>query len=102
MNGIRYVRPGGNFVPSFPVLAKTEVNGAGEEPVFSFMKCMCAAADPNLGDRTMLYWSQLKESDIRWNYEKFLIDRHGRPRYRFMPAVSIAELMPYVEYLLGE
>ena len=84
------------------MLAKTNVNGADEEPVYSFMKCMCTAAEPSMGDPTMLYWSNLKDSDIRWNFEKFLIDRDGVPRYRFMPAASIEEMMPYVNYLLTE
>ena len=30
MNGVKYVRPGGGFVPNFPLTLKSDVNGANE------------------------------------------------------------------------
>lgn len=41
LNVLKYVRPGGGFVPTFPVFAKIEVNGLNEEPLFTYLKVCC-------------------------------------------------------------
>lgn len=41
LNVLKYVRPGGGFVPTFPVFAKIEVNGLNEEPLFTYLKVYC-------------------------------------------------------------
>jgi glutathione peroxidase len=33
-----------------------------------------------------MFWDPIRTTDITWNFEKFLIDRVGRPRYRFHPS----------------
>lgn len=38
LNVLKYVRPGGGFVPKFPIFSKVEVNGLNEEPLFTFLK----------------------------------------------------------------
>lgn len=38
LNILKYVRPGGGFVPKFPVFSKVEVNGLNEDPLFTFLK----------------------------------------------------------------
>lgn len=38
LNLLKYVRPGGGFVPKFPVFGKIEVNGLNEEPLFAYLK----------------------------------------------------------------
>lgn len=38
LNILKYVRPGGGFVPKFPVFGKVEVNGLNEEPIFTYLK----------------------------------------------------------------
>ena len=38
LRGIRYVRPGRDFKPNFPIFAKTEVNGQNEHPLYTFLK----------------------------------------------------------------
>lgn len=53
-----------NYGVSFPVLAKTEVNGNNAEPVWEWMK----SEKPGL--------MGLKR--IKWNFEKFLIGRDGK------------------------
>lgn len=35
---LKYVRPGGGFVPKFPVFGKVEVNGLNEESLFTYLK----------------------------------------------------------------
>lgn len=41
LNILKYVRPGGGFVPKFPVFGKVEVNGLNEEPLFTYLKVVC-------------------------------------------------------------
>ncbi len=38
----------------------------------------------------------------RWNFEKFLIDGSGRPRFRFDPSSPPLEMEGQVEMLLQE
>lgn len=37
-NGLKYVRPGNNFVPAFPLLRKKEVNGDKEDELYTWLK----------------------------------------------------------------
>ncbi|XP_039628453.1 glutathione peroxidase 9 [Polypterus senegalus] len=83
LNVLKYVRPGGGFIPRFQVFGKLEVNGADEHPLFTFLKESCSFVNPLIGDPKRLYWSPMKVSDIRWNFEKFLILPNGVPFKRY-------------------
>uniref|UniRef100_A0A3B5R3I8 Glutathione peroxidase n=1 Tax=Xiphophorus maculatus TaxID=8083 RepID=A0A3B5R3I8_XIPMA len=74
LNVLKYVRPGGGFVPTFPVFAKIEVNGLNEEPLFTYLKNYLPFVNPLIGDTKKFYWSPICVNDIRWNFEKFLIN----------------------------
>lgn len=37
-NGIKYVRPGHGFEPSFQLFAKVEANGENEVPLYTYLK----------------------------------------------------------------
>ncbi|WP_328892584.1 glutathione peroxidase [Streptomyces sp. NBC_00236] len=56
---------------SFPLLAKTDVNGAGRHPLYAELTQL-ADADGEAGD-------------IQWNFEKFLISPAGEPVARMRP-----------------
>ncbi|MCJ1272282.1 hypothetical protein MMC21_000068 [Puttea exsequens] len=58
-----------NYGVSFPILAKTDVNGANAEPVYEWMK----ASIPGL----------LGMKRIKWNFEKFLVGRDGKVKQRW-------------------
>ncbi|KAK5881372.1 hypothetical protein CesoFtcFv8_022179 [Champsocephalus esox] len=83
LNVLKYVRPGGVFVPRFPVFGKVEVNGINEEPLFTYLKESLLYVNPVIGDLKKLYWSPIKVNDIRWNFEKFLITADGLPFKRY-------------------
>ncbi|XP_067876853.1 glutathione peroxidase 3-like isoform X1 [Heterodontus francisci] len=83
LNVLKFVRPGGNFVPKFPIFGKIEVNGEKEHPLYTFLKDSCPFVNPIIGDPMRLHWSPLKVSDIRWNFEKFLVDVDGQPYKRY-------------------
>lgn len=38
MNGLKYVRPGNGFEPSFPFFKKIDVNGENEHPLYTYLK----------------------------------------------------------------
>jgi glutathione peroxidase len=71
---------------TFPVFAKVEVNGAGADPVFRFLKQEAPGA---LGTQA-----------VKWNFTKFLVDRAGRVVARYAPATAPAKLAGEIERLL--
>uniref|UniRef100_A0A3P9HBH6 Glutathione peroxidase n=1 Tax=Oryzias latipes TaxID=8090 RepID=A0A3P9HBH6_ORYLA len=90
---LKYVRPGGKFVPRFPIFAKVEVNGLSEDPLFTFLKESLPFVNPVVGDIKRLYWSPIKVDDIRWNFERFLVTANGMPfkRYDLHCPIEIVE-----------
>ena len=38
LNGLKYVRPGGGYVPNFLMTTKSDVNGPDEHPLYTFLK----------------------------------------------------------------
>ena len=70
-----------NYGVTFPMFSKIEVNGENTHPIYKFLK------------------SKLKYlfgSRIRWNFEKFLIDRNGKPIKRFAPWVKPEKIDEYL------
>ena len=67
-----------NFDVSFPVLAKIEVNGDNEEPLFEHLK----SEQPGL----------MGSKGIKWNFTKFLVSRDGEVLHRFAPKTTPAEI----------
>jgi glutathione peroxidase len=56
---------------TFPMLAKTDVNGEGRAPLFDALTAV-ADADGTAGD-------------VQWNFEKWLLSPAGEPVARFRP-----------------
>jgi glutathione peroxidase len=77
----------------FPVMAKLVVKGAGQHPLYQALTQAMPDAD-DLGDPTFAKRlaeygiKQEQPGDVFWNFEKFLIDRHGRIAARFAPSVT--------------
>jgi glutathione peroxidase len=59
---------------TFPLFAKINVNGSDASPLFQHLK---SAAKGVLGSEA-----------IKWNFTKFLVDRHGAVRGRYAPATT--------------
>ncbi len=72
---------------TFPLFAKLEVNGDGTDPLYKYLKSSLPIEGKN---------------DIRWNFEKFLIDRNGNPVKRYAPTTKPVELEAYIESLLAK
>jgi len=75
---------------TFPMMAKVSVKGDDKAPLYSFLTDTAEA--PQFG------------GDIKWNFTKFLFDRHGKPLARFEPAVTpdSPEVTAAIESALGK
>lgn len=101
-NGIRYVRPGGDFQPNITLFRRIEVNGVNEHRLYTFLKKQCPPTRDFFASTDKLFYKDLRNSDIRWNFEKFLINRQGKPVRRYDPNVKAEELVADIEMLLAE
>ncbi|XP_014250288.1 glutathione peroxidase 6-like [Cimex lectularius] len=84
--GVEYVRPGNGFKPNFMLMQKLEVNGENENGFFTFLKKHCPPTRDGFSKKTDLYYHPFKNNDIRWNWEKFLINSNGKPYMRYDPS----------------
>lgn len=100
LNGISHVRPGGGFEPKMTIFKKTEVNGKGESHIYTFLKSGCDYTDTSF--MSSIFYSPVKIGDIHWNFEKFLIDKTGKPYARYHPSVlDIGTISKDINFLLG-
>ena len=76
-----------NYGVSFPIFAKLDVNGAGEHPLYRWLK---SSAPGILGTEA-----------IKWNFTKFLIGRNGLVARRFAPTDEPASLSGAIEQQLA-
>ena len=82
------------------MFAKTDVNGENEDPIFTFLKGRCPSNRDEFRDTKILYYTPLRQSDIRWNFAKFLIDPIGQPFRRYDDGVNPSELTKDIDMLL--
>ena len=97
------------FEVDFPMFEKIAVKGEAQHPLYRELIAQKPSAQSNEGG-TLL--SKLAEhglapkaaTDVMWNFEKFLIDRHGNVAARFAPDVTPdnAGLLQAVESELGK
>ncbi len=71
---------------TFPMYAKVDVNGRDAHVLYRYLT---AAKKSDLGDK-----------DVRWNFEKFLVDRSGKVVARFHDKTKPADLEAKIEKLL--
>jgi glutathione peroxidase len=76
-----------NYGVSFPMMAKSEVNGSGATPLYQWL----VKEKPGL-----------LGSAIKWNFTKFLIGRDGCVRKRYAPLETPASLTRDIERALAE
>lgn len=71
---------------TFPLFARIEVNGSGAHPLYGYLK----KAQPGL----------FGSEAVKWNFTKFLVDRHGNVLKRFAPSDTPEEIEKYLGNLL--
>jgi glutathione peroxidase len=74
-----------NHDVTFPMFSKIEVNGSNAHPLYNYLK----------GEK-----SGLLGSSIKWNFTKFLADRHGKVVARHAPTARPESLKREIEALL--
>ncbi|MBK0404775.1 glutathione peroxidase [Adhaeribacter sp. BT258] len=74
-----------NYGVSFPIFAKTDVNGANAHPIFTFLK-----------ERLGGFFG----SSVKWNFTKFVVDRNGVPVKRFSPVTKPESMEAFIKKLL--
>ncbi|KAH0510030.1 Epididymal secretory glutathione peroxidase [Microtus ochrogaster] len=99
--GLKYVRPGGGYIPNFQLFAKGDVNGEKEQKIFTFLKHSCPHPSEVVSTNKHISWEPVKVHDIRWNFEKFLVGPNGVPvmRWSHLAPVSTvkADIMAYLK-----
>ncbi|NHC07619.1 glutathione peroxidase [Azonexus fungiphilus] len=96
-----------NYGVSFPLFAKLQINSAPRHPLYA---ALIAAAPATVFPAGSDFRAKLagynmlpaNDSDVLWNFEKFLVDREGRVVGRFSPdtAPDDAALRAAIEALL--
>ena len=84
-----------NHGVTFPLMAKTDVNGANAEPIFEYLKTQAPTEEYSglkaKATRKLLKGiskSVEKDSDILWNFTKFLINRDCTVVKRYAPTTT--------------
>ena len=96
-----------NHGVTFPLMAKTEVNGANAEPIFEYLKTQ-APTEEYKGIKAKATQKMLKglsksvekNSDILWNFTKFLISRDGSVVKRYAPTTEPKEIEADIKAML--
>ena len=96
-----------NHGVTFPLMAKTEVNGANAEPVFEYLKAQAPAEEYNglKAKAAAKLFKKIsksvdKDSDIKWNFTKFLVNRDGTVINRYAPTTTPEEIEKDLEGML--
>lgn len=100
-NGIRYVRPGGDFQPKLTLFRKIDVNGGSEHPLYTYLKTYCPPTRSYFMLTNKLYYTPLRVGDIRWNFEKFLVNREGKPVKRYDASATVSDMRSDILALLS-
>ena len=46
------------------------------------------------------FWDPIRPSDVAWNFEKFVIDKTGRPVFRFLSSVEPWDILEILKKLV--
>ncbi|MFC7442074.1 glutathione peroxidase [Laceyella putida] len=76
-----------NFGVTFPLFSKIEVNGPNAHPLFRY-----------LTDNAPGFLNK----EIKWNFTKFLIDRHGKIVKRYAPTTAPEKIENDIKQLLND
>ena len=88
------------------MLAKIEVNGAGADPLYAYLR---AQAPGDFGPAYGRLYEHVKNTrpealdtdEVKWNFTKFLVDPGGNVVRRYEPTVTPEEIRADVDGLLA-
>ena len=75
-----------NYGVTFPIMKKIDVNGSNEDPVYNFLKSQKSGI--------------LGFKGIKWNFEKFLVDKSGSVYERYSSLTKPSSIEADIEKLL--
>ena len=92
----------------FPQMKKSEVNGENELPLYTYLKSQQGFKGFGMGPIALAMSAMLKKidkdyknnSNIKWNFTKFLVDREGNVVARFEPTADMKKVEECVAGLL--
>lgn len=93
----------------FPQMKKSDVNGANELPLFTWLKAQKGFEGFGFSPAALMMNGMLAVShpdykstpDIKWNFTKFVVDRAGNVVARFEPTADMKDVRRLVEKLIG-
>ena len=77
-----------NYGVTFPIMKKIDVNGSNADSVYNYLKSQKAGL--------------LGFKGIKWNFEKFLVDKKGKVYERYSSLTKPSSLSETIEELLKE
>ena len=97
-----------NYGVSFQIMRKGDVNGANAQPIFEYLKTQAPIEEYKglkaKATRALLKTlskSVEKDSDILWNFTKFLISKDGETIKRFAPTTDPKDFEKDIEAMLA-
>jgi len=95
------------YKTQFDQFAKIEVNGDGEDPIYTYLKRELPNEEikgfkNKMAMKTIKKISTTckKDGDIKWNFTKFLVDKNGKVVKRFDPTFKPKDMEEDIAYLL--
>lgn len=93
---------------TFPRFKKIEVNGENEHVLYTYLKSKQQKREVKgnffknfmISITSRINGKSKKDTDIKWNFEKFLIDRNGNVVKRFDPTVTPDQIESFLEKIL--
>lgn len=97
-----------NYHTNFVQIKKSEVNGPGALSLFKYLKKQQGFKGFGEGKQADFMREHLRKidpdyennSEIKWNFTKFIIDRSGKVVKRFEPTDDLSEVEQYIASLL--
>ena len=96
-----------NYGVTFQIMKKIDVNGKDEHPLFTFLKEQAPKeelkglkAKAAAAIFSKMSKSVEKDSDIKWNFTKFLVSRDGTRIERFAPTTEPKDIEKAIEAML--
>lgn len=93
---------------TFPMSAKADVRGDDAIPLFRYLTAQKGFEGMGKGIKNKAFDMMLKakykdgykDSQVKWNFTKFLVDRQGEVAARFEPVVEPADIVVHIGKLL--
>ena len=94
-----------NYGTTFPRFKKIDVNGENASPLYQWLKEQAPKDKSNLKTKAFEIMvkplrKKFEDSDIKWNFGKFLVDKDGTVVERYSPAIEPNDIIADIDKLL--